>query len=75
MRTIVAAVMVGVLDLDGAGNQRFEGRLHGWNAGDGERAHGGAVVGVGTADDLRPAVVTHERVILPGQFPRGFHCS
>ena len=64
-------VDVGVRHLVRAGHQRLEGRLERGQAGDGQRALRGAVVGDGPRDDLVLVGVAGELVVLLGELPRG----
>ena len=62
-------VEVRVGHLDRPGHQRLEGSAQLGDAGDGERPHGGAVVGDVAADHLRALGLTGHAEVLAGQFP------
>src|SRR6266545_2456497 len=65
----LAAVVVGVLDPHRAGHQRLEDLLDVGQAGDGQRAHGGAVVGDVAAEDLVAAGLADRPEVLARQLP------
>ena len=65
------AVVVGVGHLERAGHERLERRLGLRDAGDGERALRGAVVGHRAADHLVLARLAGELEVLLGQLPGG----
>ena len=65
-----AAVEVGVGHLVGAGDQRLEHLLQRRDAGDGQRALRGAVVGHGPGDDLVLVGLAGELEVLLGELPR-----
>src|SRR5664280_976430 len=66
-------VEVGIGHLDRSGNQRLEGRLDIGHPGDGQRSHGGAVVGDVPADHLLALGLSGNGEELPGQLPGRLH--